>query len=86
MWAVGTGLPAECACRRPPPCHASAGVLYHQILTATPLEPPHRAAPFRRFTPGDVSLVTVKGAGHMVPQSKPAEALELVTRFLANDL
>lgn len=26
---------------------------------------------------------TVRGAGHMVPENKPAEALEMFTRFLA---
>mmetsp|Transcript_22449 Transcript_22449/g.41312 ORF Transcript_22449/g.41312 Transcript_22449/m.41312 type:complete len:484 (-) Transcript_22449:86-1537(-) len=31
-------------------------------------------------------FATVKGAGHMVPQWKPQEALELLQRFLANDL
>ena len=31
---------------------------------------------------GGLVYATVRGAGHMVPESKPAEALEMVQRFL----
>ncbi|XP_798670.2 lysosomal protective protein [Strongylocentrotus purpuratus] len=31
-----------------------------------------------------LSLVTVKGSGHMVPQERPAQALKMITSFLQN--
>ena len=34
---------------------------------------------------GRLTYATVKGAGHMVPQNKPAEALELFRRFLGGE-
>lgn len=30
----------------------------------------------------NISFMTVKGAGHMVPTDKPVEALEMLKRFL----
>uniref|UniRef100_UPI00398E8AF3 lysosomal protective protein n=1 Tax=Pristiophorus japonicus TaxID=55135 RepID=UPI00398E8AF3 len=33
---------------------------------------------------GDLTFLTVKGAGHMVPQWAPARALKMVTSFLSN--
>jgi len=38
-----------------------------------------------KFRPG-LTFATVKGAGHMVPSSNPREALELISRFLRNEL
>merc|ERR1712194_385622 len=38
------------------------------------------AIDYERFT-----FVTVKGAGHMVPQFKPVRALTLLSKFLANE-
>ncbi|XP_033113380.1 lysosomal protective protein-like [Anneissia japonica] len=32
----------------------------------------------------NVTLVTIKGAGHMVPQDKPAQALKMFTAFIKN--
>ncbi|PNH08557.1 Serine carboxypeptidase 1 [Tetrabaena socialis] len=37
-----------------------------------------------RFRRGGLLFATVKGAGHMVPQSKPAQALHLLGTFLQN--
>jgi len=34
---------------------------------------------------GDLTFLTVYGAGHMVPYDKPTEALEVLTRWLANE-
>ena len=31
-----------------------------------------------------LTFVTVRGAGHMVPSTQPAQALELFRHFLAN--
>ena len=34
---------------------------------------------------GDFTFATVRGAGHMVPQTQPAAALVLFQRFLAGE-
>ena len=34
---------------------------------------------------GSFTFLTVKGAGHMVPKDRPRHALDMFTRFLAND-
>jgi serine carboxypeptidase-like clade 1 len=38
-----------------------------------------------KFKPG-LTFATVKGAGHMVPQTNPKEALDLISRFLDHSL
>ena len=34
---------------------------------------------------GGVDFITIRGAGHMVPEYQPAAALELISRFLADE-
>ncbi len=41
-----------------------------------------QVAGFRSSFSPDLSFATIKGGGHMVPQSNPREALELISRFI----
>lgn len=34
-------------------------------------------------SPGSLTYLTIKGAGHMVPQTNPEEALAMFSRFIA---
>ena len=34
---------------------------------------------------GNFDFLTIRGSGHMVPEFKPAAALEFLTRFLKNE-
>jgi serine carboxypeptidase-like clade 1 len=40
---------------------------------------------YASFAPG-LTFATVKGAGHMAPQTNPRESLELISRFLERKL
>ena len=71
--------------------------LPHQKTNQRYPSTPPRSLPFRRYVgePRQVAgytasyeglaFATVKGAGHMVPQFKPAEALAMFGRFLAGE-
>ncbi|XP_077498820.1 lysosomal protective protein-like [Amblyomma americanum] len=41
-----------------------------------------QVAGFFQTYEGDITFVTIKGAGHMVPEDKPAQALEMITNFI----
>ncbi|XP_064477224.1 lysosomal protective protein-like [Ornithodoros turicata] len=43
-----------------------------------------QVAGYHRTHKGNLTFLTVKGAGHMVPEDKPKEALQMITRFLRN--
>ena len=45
-----------------------------------------QVAGFRTKFKGDFTFATIKGAGHMTPQTNPAESLELLGRFLNAEL
>ncbi len=55
-----------------------------ELLASAPLSPP--LAGYVKNYQGNVSFVTVHSSGHMVPQFRPAAALELFRRTLANML
>ncbi|XP_064477222.1 lysosomal protective protein-like [Ornithodoros turicata] len=44
-----------------------------------------QVAGYYRTHQGNLTFLTVKGAGHMVPEDKPQEALQMITRFLKNE-
>ncbi|XP_064477212.1 lysosomal protective protein-like [Ornithodoros turicata] len=44
-----------------------------------------QVAGYYRTHKGNLTFLTVKGAGHMVPEDKPQEALQMITRFLKNE-
>uniref|UniRef100_A0A023GNB3 Carboxypeptidase n=1 Tax=Amblyomma triste TaxID=251400 RepID=A0A023GNB3_AMBTT len=41
-----------------------------------------QVAGFFQTYEGDITFVTIKGAGHMVPEDKPAQALQMITNFI----
>ncbi|XP_064477215.1 lysosomal protective protein-like isoform X1 [Ornithodoros turicata] len=44
-----------------------------------------QVAGYYRTHKGNLTFLTVKGAGHMVPEDKPQEALQMITRFLKDE-
>lgn len=44
----------------------------------------HQVAGFFQTYSGNLTFVTVKGSGHMVPQDKAPQALKMITNFLTN--
>ena len=50
------------------------------------LAPPRQVAGYAASFEGGLTFATVKGAGHMVPQTSPEAALALLQAWLADEL